>query len=318
MRKERGPLVSFVPTAVDPRVKFVLIATDFSSASVKPLHHALAIARHYGARLCIAHVIWPVGYLMAGPEALELGCEGARKDAHELQRDLITKGLLNGLDYELIVRQGGVWDELEVLIMQKEIDLVVVGTHARRGIEKLLLGSVAEKVFRDSDCPVLTVGPHSYQEGRVDLTDGTQTYLFATDFGDASLHALPLAISLAHRAHAKLIFVHVVPAARTPEGSGWYSTSDLLLMRENARMACLRRLEHLLPNDEQAPLKTESIVQFGVPSEKILQVALNRRADLIILGLSRPSLVSATSHVPWATAYEVVCGAGCPVLTVRQ
>lgn len=311
--------MSFANLGVDSRVKSVLIATDFSPASGKPLHHALAIARHYRAKLYIAHVIWPVGYLMAGPEALELGCEDARKDAQELHRDLIAKGLLSGLDYELLVRQGGVWDELEGIILEKKIDLVVLGTHARRGIEKLLLGSVAERVFRNADCPVLTVGPHSYQEGRVDTTDEARTYLFATDFGDASLHALPLAISLAHHAQAKLILMHVVPAARTPEGSGWYSTSELMLMRENARMACLRRLEDLpLPNDEEAPLETESVVQFGLPSEKILHVALNRRADLIILGLRRPSLASRISHMQWATAYEVVCGAACPVLTVRQ
>ena len=280
--------MSFTTSFVDSRVKSVLIATDFSPASVKPLYHALAIARHYGAKLYIAHVIWPVGYLMSGPEALELGCEGARKNAQELQRVLIAKGLLEGLDYELMVRQGSVWDELQAIILEDKIDLVVLGTHARRGIEKLLLGSVAEQVFRNANCPVLTVGPHSYQEGRVDLTDEPQTYVFATDFGEASLHAIPFAISLARHAHAKLIVVHVVPAARTPEGSGWYRTSDLMLMRENARMACLRQLEHLLPNDEQAPLETESVVQFGVPSEKILQVALNRKADLIILGLRRP------------------------------
>lgn len=318
MRKERGPLVSFAPSAVDLRVKSVLIATDFSPASVKPLHHAMAIARHYRAKLYIAHVIWPVGYLMAGPEALELGCEGARNDAQELQRILIAKGLLEGLDYELIVRQGGVWDELQEIILEDKIDLVVLGTHARRGIEKLLLGSVAEQVFRNADCPVLTVGPHSYQEGRVDLTDETQTYLFATDFGEASLHALPHAISLAHHARAKLILLHVVPVPRAPEASGWYSASDLMLMRENARMAYMRQLEHLLPKSEQAPLETESVVQFGVPSEKILHVALKRQADLIILGLRRPSLVITNSHIPWTTAYEVVCGAGCPVLSVRK
>ena len=309
--------MSFATSAVDPRLKSVLIATDFSPASVKALHHAVAIARHYGAKLYIAHVVWPVGYLMAGPEALELGCEGARKDAQELQRDLIAKGLLDGLDHEVVVRQGGIWEELQAIILQEKIDLVVLGTHGRRGIEKLLLGSVAEQVFRNANCPVLTVGPHSYQEGRVELTDETRTFLFATDFGEASVHALPHVISLAHRANAKLIFVHVVPAARAPRGSGWYSASDLMLMREKDSIACLRQFEHLLTNDGQAPLETESVVQIGIPSEKILHLALNRGADLIILGLRRPSLVSLNSHMPWATAYEVVCGAGCPVLTVR-
>jgi hypothetical protein len=101
------------------------------------------------------------------------------------------------------MRRGGVWEELQEIIFQKQIDLVVIGTHGRHGIEKLLLGSVAEQVFRHADCPVLTVGPHSYLEGRVEW-NGTQTYPFATDFGEPSLGALPHAVSLAKGTKAKL------------------------------------------------------------------------------------------------------------------
>ena len=83
-------------------------------------------------------------------------------------------------------------------------------------------------------------------------------------------------------------------------------------------MTCVRRLEQLVPCDEEAPIESEFVVQFGIPSEKILQVALGERVELIVLGLSRASLAGTISHMPWATAYEVVRGAGCPVLTVRQ
>jgi len=306
--------VSFAAPALDLRLKSVLMATDFSPASVKPLHHSLAIARHHGAKLYIAHVVPPVPYLMAGPEAPELGCEGASQDMQQRQHDLLHGGSLDGLDHEFIIRRGRVWEELQAIIVQKQIDLVVVGTHGRRGLEKLLLGSVAEQVFRDASCPVLTVGPHSYREGSVDLTG---EILFATDFGEASLGALPHAVSLAARAKARLILVHVVPAAPIPQIPGWYGASEVILMRENARMACVRRLERLVPRDEQTPIESEFVVQFGIPSEKILQVALDKGVDLIILGLRRSPLVGTVSHMPWATAYEIVCGAGCPVLTVR-
>ena len=83
-------------------------------------------------------------------------------------------------------------------------------------------------------------------------------------------------------------------------------------------MTSVRRLEQLVPCDEEAPIESEFVVQFGIPSEKILQVALDKSVDLIILGLRRASLASTISHMPWATAYEIVCGAECPVLTVRQ
>jgi nucleotide-binding universal stress UspA family protein len=311
--------MSIAGSALGLRLKSVLMATDLSPASVKPLHHALAIARYYGAKLYVAHVVSPIPYLMAGPEALELGWEGASKDLQQLRRDLLQDGSLNGLNREFIIRHGSVWEGLQAVIVEKQIDLVVIGTHGRRGIEKMLLGSVAEQVFRDAPCPVLTVGPHSYREGRLEgLTGETRTYLFATDFGEASLGALPHAISFANRMKARLILLHVVPAGSIPQLPGWYSASEIILMRENARMTCVRRLEQLVRSSDETPIETEFVVQFGMPSEKILQVTLDKKVDLIILGLRRSSLAGTISHMPWATAYEIVSGTGCPVLTVRQ
>ena len=306
-------------TSLEIQLKSVLVATDFSPASEKPIHHALAIARHYGAKIHIAHVIRPLGYLMAGPETLVMAAEEAKKDALQLERGLVGNGLLRGLRHELLVRQGDVWEELQSIITEKGIDLLVLGTHGRRGIEKVVLGSVAEEVFRRAHCHVMTVGPNCYKEDRVDLNQPDRNFLFATDFGEVSLRAVPYAYSLANRFKAKLILMHVIPTNLTPEGFGWYTAGDVKQMREHARMAIMRRLEQLRPAeaDVEAPLETEYIVHFGVPSEKILQVALNRQADLIILGL-RPSPYLGVSRMPGATAYEVVCGAGCPVLTIRH
>jgi nucleotide-binding universal stress UspA family protein len=309
--------MSIDASALDLGFKSVLMATDLSSASVNPLHHALAIARRFRANLYMAHVVPRDAHLMAGPEALELACEGASEEMQQLERDLIRDGSLDGLHREFIVQQGRVWAELEAIIQQKRVDLIVLGTHARRGLEKLLLGSVAEEVFRDADCPVLTVGPHSYREGRVDLTDEGRTYLFATDFGEASLRVLSHAVSLANRTKAKLILLHVIPTAAIPSIPGWYSTSELNSVRESLRVACLKELERLVPYDEQTSVEREFIVQFGIPSEKILQAALNNRVDLIILGLRQSSPVTTIPRLRWGTAYEIVCGAGCPVLTMR-
>jgi nucleotide-binding universal stress UspA family protein len=222
--------MSFVGSTLDLRLKSVLLATDLSPASVKPLHHALAIARHYRAKLYVAPVVSPIPYLMAGPEALELSCEGASRDLQTLERELVHDGSLDSLDRQFIMRRGGVWEELQEVIFQKQIDLVVIGTHGRRGIEKLLLGSAAEQVFRHADCPVLTVGPHSYLEGRVEWAE-TQTYLFASDFGEASLGALPHAVSLAKGTKAKLVLVHVVPAPPIPQIPCWYNASEVTPIR---------------------------------------------------------------------------------------
>lgn len=308
----------YLESALDLRLKSVLMATDLSPASAKPLDHALGIAVHYGAKLYVAHVVSTVPYLIGGPQALAKACVGASQNMQKMKSNLIQDDSAKGLDCEFIIRYGQVWQELQAIIFQKQIDLVVVGTHAKRGIEKVLLGSVAEQIFRDASCSVLTVGPYSYQDRCVDLPGKTQIHLFATDFSEASLNALPMAVSLTRQARAELILIHVVPATPLPHTSGWHKSSEIMSLRENVRMTCAQKLEQLVSCDEEVPIVAEFVVQFGIASEKILQIALEKSVDLIIQGLRREPLAGATPHKPWATAYEIVCGAGCPVLTVRQ
>jgi hypothetical protein len=73
----------------------------------------------------------------------------------------------------------------------------------------------------------------------------------------------------------------------------------------------------LITNEEELALPPEYLVHFGRPSETILQLALKLKADLIFMGLRRSTDVVAAPQTHWATAYEMVCGASCPVLTVR-
>jgi nucleotide-binding universal stress UspA family protein len=301
---------SYVGTGVGVRLKSVLLATDFSEASQKPLHHALAIARHYGAKFYLAHVVSSPGFAIAGPPVLELASEAATRDLQQLEHDLLENGSLAGIEHEFILCEGAVWEELQSIISQNQIELLVLGTHGRRGIGKMLLGSVAENAFRHADCLVLTVGPHSYP---LPFSRTSPQFLFATDFGEGSLHALPYAISLANHFGAKLVLLHVVPTATTPENP----SHSIPAMRDAARMARLRQLEELVRGEQEMEFPPEFIVHFGLPAERILQVALELKADLIFLGLRGSTQIAIASRVPWATAYEVVCNAGCPVLTVR-
>lgn len=310
--------MSLVAPTVDLRLKSILVATDFSEASEKPLRHALAIARHYGAKFYLVHVVSSLGFTLVGSDAVSAATEEAWRDARQLEDDLVQHGALAGLRHEAIVRQGDVWEELEKLVRQEQVDLLVIGTHGRRGLGKLLLGSVAEQVFRHADCLVLTVGPGSFQENPVERTRAIRPFLFATDFGAASLHALPYAISSANQFGTKLILLHVLTAVPMPEGFRRYTPGDVMQMRENARTASIRRLEELTAQNAELAVKPELMVEFGVPGENILQAAETLKADSIILGLHRSAHISTASHMPWATAYEVVCRAGCPVLTVRN
>jgi nucleotide-binding universal stress UspA family protein len=309
--------MSSIAAAVDVQVKSVLLAFDFSEASSKPLRHALAIARHFGAKFHLVHVVSSIGYTIAGSQALHLAIDASRRDLHQLQQQLLTSGALTGLASEFILKDGNVSEQLEEVIKEKHIDVVVVGTHGRGGLGKLLLGSVAEEIFRNAGCFVVTVGPCSYEDALVNKAEPVRPFLFPTDFSAASLTALPYAVSFANQFRARLVLMHVQPAAPIPQGFHWSRTGDLQEMREAVRRTTRQRLEELIEQNGTTAVRPESMVRFGIVSEQILQASHELNADLVVLGLQEPTH-RESSHAPWAAAYKVVCGARCPVLTIRN
>src|SRR6266478_5127867 len=265
--------MSSTVTAPDIALKSVLVAFDFSEASQKPLHHALAIARHYGAKFYLAHVVSGLGYTIAGQEALSLAAERTRRTAQELEQELLKSGALTSLHYEFIVREGNVWEQLQLLIREKQVDMVVLGTHARGALGKMLLGSIAEQVFRHADCLVDTVGPGSPEDSLIEKPKPVHPFLFP---------------------------------------------SDLTQMRDEARIASQHQFDGLNLQHPQLAIQPEFMVKYGIPSEQILLASHALKADLIVLGLQRPSHADPASHMPWNLAYKVVCDAHCPVLTMRN
>jgi hypothetical protein len=92
---------------------------------------------------------------------------------------------------------------------------------------KLFFGSVAEQIFRQADCPVLTVGPHSNKHPWVDTSFTERTFRFATDFGPASFHGLPQAVAVANQFRCRLAFLTVIPAIPSSQHKGWRTVADL-------------------------------------------------------------------------------------------
>ena len=291
----------------------LLIATDFSEVSEKALRHSLPLARFYGSKFCLAHVVSSLGLTMAGPGAIAACEEAVSREAADLADSLIQTGALTGIQHKFIVRQGELWPELEEIIRQESADLLVVGTHGRQGIGKLFFGSIAEQIFRHAYCPVLTIGPDSDGRPWFGTSSTHPTFLFATDFGPASLHGLPQAIAAADQFGAKLAFLNLVPSAPSQTDEG------LRNCQADARMRTLQRLTELADN-AGLDLRPELCAEFksGRPvSEKILETAERLRADLIIMGLHYSAHTGVQSPLNWTTAYDVVCHAGSPVLTVN-
>jgi nucleotide-binding universal stress UspA family protein len=310
------PAVPGAATGV--KIKSILVATDFSPASEKPLRHAVAIARHYGSNFFLMHVVSSLGLTLAGPDAVAAATEAAWRDARQVERELVANEELAGLNHQVIIRDGDIWVELERVIKQKRIDMVVIGTHSRKGLAKLVLGSVAEQIFRHASCLVLTVGPNSPANADIETTGTLRPLLFATDFGEGSRKALPYATSFANQRRTKLILLHMLSPVPKVEGNRWYTSSDVVQMRKDERSDARKRLKELIEHSALPGVECVIMVEVGEPAEGILLTAEVLRAEAIIMGLNRKAHIDMISHLPWSTAYEVVCRAGCPVLTVRS
>jgi nucleotide-binding universal stress UspA family protein len=300
-------------------IKSILVGSDFSEVARKPLRRAISIARHFQAKLYVTHVVSSAGLTIAGPDALGLATEAAVRDVRAAERKLVADGNLAGVDHEFLVRQGDVWEELRAIILEKQVDAIVIGTHGRQGIDKLVLGSTAEQIFREAGNLVLTVGPHTGSDGPLEGGDGVHSILFPTDFGAASLRALPYAISFSNHFGAKLFLLHVAPVVPIPEGFSWSSAPDSIeQIREDARRKALKELLEFVSKGSALAVAPELMVEFGKHGEEILRAAHHLKSDLIVMGLDHAKHGRAVSHLPQTTAYKVATEANCSVLTVRN
>jgi nucleotide-binding universal stress UspA family protein len=281
-------------------MKRVLVATDLSQSSEKALHHAIAIARRYGAKFYLAHVVPSPSFTLAG-DAIAPAAEAAARDVKRLESKLLETGALAGIQHEVVVRQGSVWQQLEQFIEQEHVDLVVAGTHGRTGLRKLVLGSVAEEIFRHSSCPVLTVGPRAPNDPPPHLSH----VLYPTDLSAESAQAARYAVSAAKEHGARLTLLHVIERL---EGE---AAGD----RERVISVLEARLREFLPFGDDLPYNLNVRVEIGPIDETILGFAGEQGADLIVLGLRSPD--TFVDHLGWLHAYKIVCEACCPVLTGR-
>jgi len=285
-------------------IKNILYPTDLSPAADGALPYVLGLAGRYGATVHALHVTLPAPYFMAGPEGMPQAFEAAKVQSQlEFQR---MDKMLAGVPHEIAIESGDIWSRVKEFIEQRKIDMIVIGTHGRTGVGRALLGSVAEEIFRQAPCPVLTVGPRTsvQAEQRLEMKE----ILYATDFSDESRAAAPYAISLAQEHQARLTLLHVMGEPKTGE----------LVHPENYMASTLRQLQSLVPPEAEPWCKPSFKIESGAPAEEILEAAASLGADLIVLGVRGASQhLGATTHLLRPTAHRVVTQAGCPVLTVR-
>ena len=282
----------------------ILYATDFSPIAENAASYALEFARIYKAKVFALHVRPVEVYGMAPPESWPALRDAADTQAKEQAEYLAQR--FAGVSHEAIVAEGDIWEFVREHIERDHIDFIVMGTHGRKGLGKLFLGSVAENVLRRVTCPVLTIGP-LVQVGP-ERAVAMKHILLATSFSSASEAAAAYAMSLAQENQALLDIVHVIEPRKT---GAIPNPSELTA-------GCMDRMRALIPPEAELWCEPHTIIEVGDPAEQILNVAKARRAGLIVLGVKAAEVVPGIGHIPWTTAHKIIAGAECPVLTVRR
>jgi nucleotide-binding universal stress UspA family protein len=230
-------------------------------------------------------------------------------EAEDQLQQLVNKYPHNGGEIERTVHQGVMPECILDFAQTQKADLIVMGTHGRRGFDRLLLGSVTEGVMRKASCPVLTVNKTSHEFIHSDKQPGIlhlNKILFCTDFSEYSQKAFDHAMSLAAEYKAELTLLHVLEdipdPAKIPEAT------------ETAR----GQLDHLIPAEEldMDNIRIRTAARIGKAYQQIIEVASEAPMDLIIMAVrGRGTLDFA---VFGSTTHRVVQFGPCPVLIVHD
>jgi nucleotide-binding universal stress UspA family protein len=274
----------------------ILFATDFSAASEVALRYAIALSRRYDSQIYMLPAV-----LMDSVEAIADDTRDeafAKSQARALKwvASLQVSGTGDGVRHEMPIGEADK-RHFATRLASQSFDLAINGIGCRAG-ETVLLEPKVEEAIRKSGCPVLTMGSQfrAWDSGEV------KNVVYATDFSAESQEASRYALSLAQEFQARLILLHVVEG---PEPT---------LLDERARIAKPYKLwlGKLVPDEALLWCEVETAVEFGRPAERILQVAWENHADLVVLGARGQDRLTSSG----LNARKVMCNASCPVLTV--
>jgi nucleotide-binding universal stress UspA family protein len=291
----------------------VLYPTDFSDTAREALTHALFLAEQYDAELHLLHAVVLHEYdpnepSQHFPEAEELFRRLFEIADSEMSR-LTSKPEASALRIREAKRKG--FSAAEVILEYSheiEADLIVMGTHGRRGAARMLLGSVAEEVLRRAECPVLTLR----QRDQPRTIESIEKILVPVDFSEHSGLSLRSAGEFARRYGARLQILHVVEIPTYPY---FYVPPETEILAERKETAT-KALAELVAEVIGETAEYEIFVSDGRAASEIIDFAEANGSDLVVIATH--GLTGLERLLIGSTAEEVVRRAECPVLTVKS
>ena len=292
-------------------IKLIHCPIDFSEFSVRAYRHALSLAEHYRSKLVVQHIVevWrhPSASFAASASLYNEYCQSLRGSGTEQLQEFVKNHTRNEVQPELVVDEGTAPDSILSFAQARKVDLIVMGTHGRRGFDRLVLGSVTDRVMRTAPCPVLAISklPNEVmaageERRRVHHLD---RILFCTDFSEASERALNYAISATAEYDAELTLLHVLEEVPSPAKT------------EEAIATATQQLDKLIPEAGRKTLKIKTGVRIGKPYMQIIQFVVEAQIDMVAMGVSGRGALDRA--VFGSTTYRVMQLGPCPVLAVH-
>lgn len=277
----------------------VLVGVDFSKPARRAFEQALALSRHHGAELVVVQAV-PADqpFAQRGQARLALA-ERLRQAAAEANVEFAHR-----------VQTG---DPAEIVLLHARSlrpDVIVVGTHQRRGVGRLRQGSVAERVAASATVPVLVVPAPRREFGAIRPFCHVAV---AVDFGPASRGAIEHALALANESAARVTLLHVMDGLSSKIPVHWYGYG--LEEGQKAQMRdAHRRLQWAIPPTPQSPAVVDTRVLRGDITSGLTRAVDSLGADLLVVGVHKQGAVSRALF--GTTVTRLLRVAGVPVLAV--
>ncbi|WP_348268755.1 universal stress protein [Edaphobacter sp. DSM 109919] len=275
----------------------ILIPTDFSDVSGRAIEYGKSIATRYNAQILLTHVNQQVH---SAPPIDEGGLSNAIQQAIEQQLEQEGAELRSeGFHVRTISVTGKVQEEVLSAVNREKADLVVLGTHGETGIERLLFGSDAEALLRNSPCPVLVIGPVTQSPSN--LAWHPSNIVCASDLNPDTATIAAYAYMIAREFQAAFTLLHVQDPVKKEK------KSDLQLFE--------KAFEHILP-DQPSPIVAFRNMSPGNAGFAIVDFATDRNADLIVMGAHTAS--STATHLMRGLVPQIITDTPCPVLIIHK
>jgi nucleotide-binding universal stress UspA family protein len=287
----------------------ILIPTDGSDSAERAARHGAVLAEAYDATVHALSVVDERNYdgdLLGEEDAVEAGRTAAERDARRAV-EAVAGIVGESVSVSTHVSVGVPSKAILAAVSDVDADLVVMGTHGRTGIERFVIGSVAEKVVRRADVPVLTVRA---AEGAV-AWPPIERILLPTDGSEASFAALPHAFDLADRFDATVEGLYVVDErAKSTFYDVETALEDVVGGLEAAAEAATDRIER---EAADRGVSVSTTVIEGIPSKAICAHAEESAADLVVT--STHGRTGLAHYLLGSVAERVVRNSTVPVLT---